>query len=91
MPCRPPGESKTFFAHWTGILTVLSEMSHIVNLDQTGRETINGFYNANRDQIKGITRVDAKGRIIYTIPVDENIIGTGYLFPEARPGGDANA
>ncbi len=64
-----------FFAHWTGILTVLSEMSHIVNLDQTGRETIDGFYNANRDQIKGITRVDAKGRIIYTIPFDQNVIG----------------
>jgi two-component system, cell cycle sensor histidine kinase and response regulator CckA len=63
------------FAHWTGILTVLSEMSHIVTLDQKGREAINGFYNANRDQIKGITRVDAKGRIIHTIPFDEKLIG----------------
>ena len=64
-----------FFAQWTGILTVLSEMSHIVNLDQTGRETINDYYNVNLNQIRGITRVDAKGRIIYTIPNDQNVIG----------------
>ena len=64
-----------FFTHWTNILTVLSEMSHIAGLDQIGRETINGYYKANRHQIKGITRVDAKGRIIYTIPDDQKVIG----------------
>lgn len=63
-----------FFTHWTNILTVLSEMSHIASLDQIGRETINGYYKANRHQIKGITRVDAKGRIIYTIPDDQKVI-----------------
>ncbi len=64
-----------FFTHWTSILTVLAEMSHIASLDQTGRETINSYYNANRNQIKGITRVDAKGRIIYTVPYDQKVIG----------------
>ncbi len=57
-----------FFIHWTGILTVLSGSHHIIALDQTGRENIDSIYKANREHIRAITRVDASGRIVYTIP-----------------------
>jgi len=69
-----------FFIHWTGILTVLSESRHIIDLDQTGRETIGSFYKANREQIRAITRVDAEGRIVYTIPFDRKVIGRDISY-----------
>ena len=33
------------------------------------------FYEANRDEIRSITRVDARGRILYTAPCDPALIG----------------
>jgi two-component system, cell cycle sensor histidine kinase and response regulator CckA len=64
-----------FFTHWTGILTIFAKSRHIIDLDQAGTETIENFYQANREQIRGITRIDAAGRIIYTIPYDRRLIG----------------
>ena len=64
-----------FFTYWTRILTVLAETRHIANLNHAGRETIEGFYRANREQIRAITRVDADGRIVFTFPYDRNLIG----------------
>jgi two-component system, cell cycle sensor histidine kinase and response regulator CckA len=64
-----------FFAHWTVILTVLSESRHIIDLDRTGRENLKSFYLANREQIRAITRVDEGGRIVYTTPDDPKLIG----------------
>jgi len=69
-----------FFAHWTGILTVLAQRGSIASLDQSGKEILNGYYNANRNLITGITRVDAKGRILYTIPYDKELIGRDISF-----------
>jgi two-component system cell cycle sensor histidine kinase/response regulator CckA len=69
-----------FFNHWTGSLTVLSKWRHIIDLDQTGREALDSFYQVNREQIRGITRVDASGRILYTIPYDRNLIGRDISF-----------
>ena len=64
-----------FFTTWTRILTILAETSHIAQMDGTGRETVEGFYQANREQIRAITRVDAGGRIVFTFPYDRNFIG----------------
>ena len=64
-----------FFALWKGILTSLAESRHIAALDQTGRESIDSFYQAHHEQIRAISRVDAAGRIVYTIPHDPKSIG----------------
>ncbi len=64
-----------FFTTWTRTLAVLAEMTPIAEMDRTGRETIEGFYQANREQIRALTRVDAGGRIVFTSPYDRNFIG----------------
>jgi two-component system cell cycle sensor histidine kinase/response regulator CckA len=64
-----------FFANWTKILTVLSETEHIKNMDKTGQESVESLYGNNTELIRSITRVDAKGRVIYTAPYDGNAIG----------------
>lgn len=64
-----------FFALWKGILTSLAESRHIIDLDRTGKESIGSFYQAHHEQIRAISRVDAAGRIVYTIPHDPKSIG----------------
>jgi PAS domain S-box-containing protein len=64
-----------FFAGWMTVLTVLSETSHIKNMDKAGKENIEKLYKDNSELIRTITRVDAKGRIIYTVPYDRNSVG----------------
>ena len=64
-----------FFANWTTILTTLSETSHIKNMDKTGKENMESLYRGNSELIRAVTRVDARGRITYTIPYDQKAIG----------------
>jgi len=64
-----------FFAAWTTVLTTLSETSHIKNMDKAGKESIEKVYKNNSELIRAISRVDASGRIIYTVPYDRNAIG----------------
>ncbi|MHB8770933.1 MAG: hybrid sensor histidine kinase/response regulator [Syntrophales bacterium] len=64
-----------FFATWTRNLTALAEMAAIAELDRTGRETIAHLYQTNREQIRGITRMGADGRIVFTSPAVPDLIG----------------
>jgi PAS domain S-box-containing protein len=59
-----------FFNYWTRMLTALSESTPIIDMDQTGKNNIQLLYNGNRDWIRGITRVDAEGWIVYTFPLN---------------------
>ncbi|MCE5263269.1 MAG: PAS domain S-box protein [Deltaproteobacteria bacterium] len=64
-----------FFTHWTANLTILSKWRNVIDLDLTGQFALDAFYQANLGQIRGITRVDADGRIVYTTPSDPKLIG----------------
>jgi two-component system, cell cycle sensor histidine kinase and response regulator CckA len=64
-----------FFANWTTILTTLSETSHIKNMDKAGKENMESLHRSNSGLIRAVTRVDARGRITYTIPFDRDTIG----------------
>jgi PAS domain S-box-containing protein len=64
-----------FFTNWTKILTILAETDHIRNMDKTGKESIESLYKSNNELIRAVTRVDAKGRILYTIPYNRDAIG----------------
>jgi PAS domain S-box-containing protein len=63
------------FAKWTAGLTALSETIHIKDMDSTGKQYIENFYKYNSELIRCVTRVDARGRIIYTVPYDRQLIG----------------
>jgi len=56
-------------------LNLLARMPDIVDLNDTGRRFMAGYQQLNAREIKGITRVDARGRIVYTSPFDEEVIG----------------
>ncbi|HVN96547.1 MAG TPA: cache domain-containing protein [Syntrophorhabdaceae bacterium] len=64
-----------FFADWTRDLSTFSEMDAIKNIDRTGRGYLESLYRHNTGLIRSFTRLDARGRIIYSAPYDRSIIG----------------
>ena len=64
-----------FFKHWTNLLISISQMDTIANLDKTGKNYMSFTYETNKDDITAITRVDAKGKIIFTVPYDPKAVG----------------
>ncbi|MBF0303376.1 MAG: response regulator, partial [Desulfamplus sp.] len=66
---------ENFFDHWITYLTSLSESEHIIELDDKGREEIELIYRINLEQISAVTRVDANGKILHTVPFNQKVIG----------------
>ncbi len=64
-----------FFGNWTRILETYSGMDNIVDLDNKGKQYMALLYEANKEQIRSVTRVDANGRIIHTAPYSQDSIG----------------
>ncbi|HEY3351403.1 MAG TPA: PAS domain S-box protein [Thermoanaerobaculia bacterium] len=61
-----------FFATWTSSLTALSRMPEILEGTAAGRQQIRLFFEAHREQIRSITRVDAHGVILVACPTIES-------------------
>jgi len=57
-----------FFGTWTGTLNSLSKMDEIIDTDADGKRYMKLLYEAHRDQIRSITRMDERGTIIHTVP-----------------------
>ena len=64
-----------FFSRWVDRLTYLSEDEAIISLNDLGKKEMAFFSVAHKDDIKGVTRVNAQGRIVYTVPYDKKSIG----------------
>ncbi len=60
-----------YFATWTGILSSLARMKEIAVLDAQGRQQMEFFYDAHKEQIRSFTRVDENGVILFTVPQRE--------------------
>ncbi len=58
----------------SSILNFLSQLPEIIDLNGAGRAMIKNYQQLCRDEIKGVTRVSSKGKIIFTYP-DTGSIG----------------
>jgi PAS domain S-box-containing protein len=56
-------------------LNTLARFPEIIDFDGEGMRTMAYFDRSRGEEIKGITRVDARGRIIYSLPFMEGTIG----------------
>ncbi len=54
-------------------LNFLSRFPEIIELNAQGKRILINYQNLNSDEIKSITRVNARGKIIYTVPLKESI------------------
>ncbi|MDO8947471.1 MAG: PAS domain S-box protein [Desulfocapsaceae bacterium] len=61
-----------FFTTWAGILNSFSKMDEIISIDDDGKRYLTLFYEAHQEQIRSITRVDERGRILYTVPNNDS-------------------
>ncbi len=57
-----------FFATWTSILAAFSGMDEIVDIDANGRRDLRLFFEAHKEQIRSITRMDERGVILASHP-----------------------
>ena len=56
-------------------LSYLSNAGSVVSLNDQGKKLMQDFYGERHNEIKAISRVDATGRIIFTIPSNPTILG----------------
>lgn len=66
---------ETFFTQRLRELSFISGIDSIIDLDDQGKDLMRAYFKNNADTIKGITRVDAAGRILHTFPVVPQAIG----------------
>jgi len=65
-----------FFQQYFKMLRHLARHEEIAGFGKAGRTTIEEFYETSKDDIRSVTRVDAAGRFMYTVPDNEKHQGT---------------
>ncbi len=56
-------------------LAGLARLPEIIDLDEEGKELLSSYQALNSDDISVVTRMDARGSILYTLPYKEGAIG----------------
>ena len=68
-------EIRTFFTTYAKALTYLSTQPGIIRLDREGRSLMKNFLAIHASEISAVTRIDATGHILYTVPETDQVIG----------------
>jgi PAS domain S-box-containing protein len=64
-----------FFERRTASLVTYARVNDIIDLNDHGKKLLDVFYETSKAQFMAVTRVDARGRIIYTTPFAPGSIG----------------
>ena len=70
--------SKNFeqlFSKWNNVLYYLAKDPNIINVNAVGKDDMLKLTGFLSDELKGITRTDSAGRIIFTLPQNSRAIG----------------
>ncbi|HOW56354.1 MAG TPA: PAS domain S-box protein [Smithellaceae bacterium] len=70
------------FNHYHVMLSYMARNKAIVNFNVHGEDLMRIFYESHTGGIKGITRMDARGRIVYTFPYNRKLIGADISAQE---------
>ncbi len=63
------------FDHWITLLESTARRDSIIRLNDPGKRQMAFILWTHEQGVKGITRVDQRGRILYTFPYDPKVIG----------------
>lgn len=66
---------ESFFDNYLAFLTYLSQTDSVIAMNSEAKALLRLFYENNRQAIRGVTRTDARGRIVYTFPSNPQAIG----------------
>jgi two-component system, cell cycle sensor histidine kinase and response regulator CckA len=64
---------KDYMTNVINTLKFLSTFPEIIETNALGKRIMSNYQEVHSDEIKGVTRVDANGKIIYTVPLTESI------------------
>jgi hypothetical protein len=70
----------SFFIDYQSDLTFLSQFKDIYDYSDKSKVLMASFYENHKNLIEALTRVDAHGRILYTYPVNESVIGEDISY-----------
>lgn len=70
------------FNHYIQILNALARDKHVIHMDSRGQTLLKSLPQISADDIRGVTRVDARGKIIYSFPYAKGTIGTNISGQE---------
>ncbi len=71
---------KSFFTNYTNELTFLSQFEFVKKFNSESGNFYRNYYEKHKDLIETVTRVDAKGRIEYTYPYNDSLIGSDITY-----------
>ena len=63
------------FEHHLKMLDQLAKIDDIVRFTGRGRDLLQTFQQTSSDEIRSITRTDANGKIVYSVPYAEKLVG----------------
>jgi two-component system, cell cycle sensor histidine kinase and response regulator CckA len=66
---------EAYFEHWVSFLKTTAEKDTIVMMNDDGKAFMEFALKVHQGEIRGITRVNADGRIVYTLPYVSKAIG----------------
>ncbi|MFH1195100.1 MAG: ATP-binding protein [bacterium] len=66
---------QSHFNNLINLLNYLASEKPIIQMDEEGKKIMSTFYQSRVGDLKAITRVDASGKIIHTVPFQEQFIG----------------
>ena len=68
------------FEKWNSVLYYLSNDNNVILLNNNGEYELERLMSILKDEIKGISRTDKTGKIIFTTPSRPDIIGTDISY-----------
>lgn len=66
---------ENFFEHYNHSLDYLAKKEDIITFTENSKDHLKSYFDAHINELKAITRVSKDGKIIYTYPYLEDVIG----------------
>jgi two-component system cell cycle sensor histidine kinase/response regulator CckA len=73
---------QSLFDQYKRELTYLSSLDPIIPCSDKTKALMQSFLNSRSSEISAVTAVDAKGRIVYTVPYNEKAIGADISYQD---------
>jgi PAS domain S-box-containing protein len=66
---------ESFLNEYESDLKFTSSLKDIRLMNKSGKEILSNFYNGKKEYLAGITRIDKEGKIVFTVPLNDEVIG----------------
>ncbi len=61
-------------------IETITDLDDIINFNENGKKIINRFHNKYSEIYSNVTRLDSEGKISYTVPYNDKVIGISVLY-----------